>query len=43
MYARGMSTLDIQGHIEDLYAVYKSPELVSRITDTVTVTDGVMA
>ena len=36
MYARGMSTRDIQGHIEDLYGVAISPELVSRITDTVT-------
>ena len=36
MYARGMSTRDIQGHIEDLYGVSISPELVSRITDAVT-------
>lgn len=36
MYARGMSTRDIQGHVEDLYGVSISPELVSRITDTVT-------
>ncbi len=36
MYARGMSTRDIQGHVEDLYGVAISPELVSRITDTVT-------
>ena len=35
MYARGMSTRDIQGHVEDLYGVAISPELVSRITDTV--------
>ena len=35
MYARGMSTRDIQGHVEDLYGVSISPELVSRITDTV--------
>ena len=41
MYARGMSTRDIQGHIEDLYGVAISPELVSRITDTVT--DEVLA
>ncbi len=30
-----MSTRDIQGHVEDLYEVSISPELVSRITDTV--------
>ena len=35
MYARGMSTRDIQGHVEDLYGVTISPELVARITDTV--------
>ena len=35
MYARGISTRDIQGHVEDLYGVAISPELVSRITDTV--------
>ena len=35
MYARGMSTRDIQGHVEDLYGVAISPELVSRVTDTV--------
>ena len=36
MYARGMTTRDIQGHVEDLYGVAISPELVSRVTDTVT-------
>ena len=36
MYARGMSTRDFQGHVEDLNGVDISPELVSRITDTVT-------
>jgi putative transposase len=35
MYARGMTTREIQGHIEDLYGVAISPELVSRITDSV--------
>lgn len=35
MYARGMSTREIQGHIEDLYGVAISPELVSKITDAV--------
>ena len=41
MYAWGMNTRDTQGHVEDLYGVSISPELVSRITDTVT--DDVMA
>ena len=36
MYARGMSTRDIQSHVEHLYGVAISPELVSRITNTVT-------
>ena len=36
MYARGMSPRDIQGHVENLYGVAISPELVSQITDTVT-------
>ena len=35
MNTRGMSTRDIQGHVKDLYGVSISPELVSRITDTV--------
>ena len=41
MYARGMSTWDIQSHVEDLYGVAIPPDLVSRITDTVT--DKVLA
>jgi putative transposase len=35
MYGRGMTTRDIQGHIEDMYGVTISPELVSKITDCV--------
>jgi putative transposase len=35
MYARGMSTRDIQGHIEEIYGIGISPELVSAITDAV--------
>lgn len=35
MYARGMTTRDIQSHIENLYGFEASPELISRITDKV--------
>jgi putative transposase len=33
MYARGMTTLDIQGHLEEIYGVEVSPELISTVTD----------
>jgi putative transposase len=35
LYARGMSTRDIQGHLRELYGVEISPELVSAVTDAV--------
>jgi len=35
MYARGMSTRDIRAHLEDIYGVDVSPELISRVTDAV--------
>ena len=35
MYGRGMTTRDIQGHIEDMYGVEISPDLISQITDSV--------
>ncbi len=35
MYARGMTTREIQGHIEEIYGVEASPSLISAITDTV--------
>jgi putative transposase len=35
MYARGMSTRDIQGHLHDLYGLEVSPDLISTITDAV--------
>ena len=35
MYARGMSTRDIQAHIEELYGVGVSAALVSAVTDAV--------
>jgi putative transposase len=37
LYARGMSTREIQGHLEEIYGAEVSPQLIS------TVTDGVMA
>jgi putative transposase len=35
MYARGMSTCDIQGHLEEMYGVEVSPSLISQVTDSV--------
>jgi putative transposase len=35
MYARGMSTRDIRAHLEEMYGVDVSPELISRATDAV--------
>jgi transposase-like protein len=35
MYAKGMSTRDIQAHIYDIYGYEISPETVSNITDSV--------
>ena len=35
MYARGMSTRDIQAHLKELYGVDVSPDLVSRVTDAI--------
>ncbi len=35
MYARGMTVRDIQGHLEDLYGVDVSPDLISRATSAV--------
>jgi putative transposase len=35
LYARGMSTRDIQGHIRELYGIDVSPDLVSAVTDAV--------
>ena len=35
LYARGLSTRDIQAHLEDLYDVEVSPTLISNITDAV--------
>src|SRR5450432_369386 len=35
MYARGMSTREIQGHLEEIYGVEVSPTLISNITEAV--------
>ncbi|MCU1327389.1 MAG: transposase [Bryobacterales bacterium] len=35
MYSRGMSTRDIQGHLEEMYQVEVSPSLISEVTDGV--------
>jgi putative transposase len=35
MYARGMTTRDIQAHLEELYGVEVSPGLISDVTDSV--------
>lgn len=35
MYARGMSVREIRGHLQDLYGVEVSPDLISRVTDEV--------
>jgi putative transposase len=35
MYARGMSTREIQGHLEEMYGIEVSPTLISEVTDAV--------
>ena len=35
MYGRGMTQREIQGHLEELYGVEVSPDLISRATDSV--------
>ena len=35
MYARGMSTREITGHLRDLYGIDASPDLISAVTDAV--------
>jgi putative transposase len=35
MYARGMTTREIQGHLEEMYQVEVSPALISNVTDAV--------
>jgi putative transposase len=35
MYARGMTTREIQGHLEEMYQIEVSPSLISEVTDGV--------
>src|SRR5215813_6838563 len=35
LYARGMTTRQIQGHLAELYGAEVSPDLISRVTDAV--------
>jgi putative transposase len=35
LYARGLTVREIQGHLQDLYGVEVSPDLISRVTDAV--------
>ena len=35
MYARGMSAREIRGHLEDLYGIDVSPDLISAVTNAV--------
>ena len=35
MYARGMSVRDIRNHLEELYGLEVSPDLICRVTDAV--------
>ena len=35
LYARGMSVREIRGHLEEMYGVSVSPDLISRVTDAV--------
>ena len=35
LYARGLSTREIQGHLEELYGTEVSPTLISNVTDAV--------
>jgi len=35
MYARGMTTRDIQGHLQEIYGIDVSPALISQFTDAI--------
>ena len=35
MYARGLSVREVRGHLEEIYGIDVSPELISAITDQV--------
>src|SRR6202451_3430961 len=40
MYARGMTTREIQGHLLEIYGLEVSPDLISTVTDAVLETVG---
>jgi putative transposase len=35
LYARGMTTREIQGHLEEIYGIEVSPTLISNVTEAV--------
>ena len=35
LYARGMTVRDVQAHLEEIYGVDVSPDLISKVTDAV--------
>lgn len=35
LYARGLTVREIQGHLQELYGIEVSPDLISRVTDAV--------
>ena len=35
LYARGMTVREIRAHLQELYGVEVSPDLISRVTDAV--------
>lgn len=35
MYARGLSVREVRGHLEEIYGIDVSPDLISTITDAV--------
>jgi putative transposase len=35
LYARGMTTRDIEAHLREVYGVHASRELISNVTDVV--------
>lgn len=37
MYAKGMTTRDIQSHVEEMYGLEVSPTTISKITDSIVV------
>ena len=40
MYARGMTTREIRGHVEELYGISVSAELISKVTEAVACSCG---